>query len=1085
MKFQLSILSSTFIFLSSLNAAPQAGQFDFKKDIKPLLEKYCYNCHDEDTQKGDVQLDVLDPDVVKGKDAAHWHAALDILNTGDMPPPKKKKQPTDAERRKLVEWISANIKLARKLNKGKIQSVVRRLTRQQYSNSLNDILGIGLNVAHFLPPESPSKRGFLNDGARQFSSPLLLENYQEIARRAVKMAIGPAEKPAVYRYRVDFGKDISKQKNAQKGGAGSLSLSGHDFMPYVLDEKGLPLAAKAKMATGKKVSDVLKIISVGLRGSDKKRFYSKEKALVLYAGNPQPNEAPHSWTPPDPNVKLLIQRDFPSAGRFRYTVKASNSLSKKINTHFIDSTWDARGQRPRMDKIALQFAPLASWEYGKLEHSKKAIVIPVSSAKNLKNLEMIAGALVAKKSTEFRGRFQLSFNLPSAAYYQLDVLYKKIPTEDEPRSLRLRVDGFIKTFNYTMKSSADLHKPNPVKVNSLFNGYFKKGKGLLIFSNQIPAITHVVFTPLEGQTLALIKKLRAQKEAKNLLDINAYKDTPAVLRAFLGNRGDDGENYDYLENIQVVKGKPGETKEYIFEGRLENFPLPVINHDSNVLKPEDLSATMVLGIYNHHLAPKKGGIGPLLDIHSMTLEAPYYESWPAKDYINLFGATKPKHDLESTRKVIKRFVSRAFRKKVEKRYVDRYVKFWQEIKGQYQRYEDGVAEVLIAILCSPEFIYIAEPPTTKSSKNIDDFQLANRLSYFLWNRAPDAALLQAADSGKLSFQLDQQVERLLNDKRSEAFIKAFGSQWLAMERFENIDLANKMLFTPHIKEYMRAETHSFLKHILDENLSIKNFIDSDFVMLNEHLASYYKIKDVKGHEFRPVKVDRQFNRGGLLSQGSFLVGHSDGKHGHPIKRGVWLMKKILATEPPPPPPNVPTLDESIPGFDKMSVKQKLKVHSKKSSCKNCHAKIDPWGLAFEEYDALGLFHKIPGAIAVDQPTPLQTIIVQHKVLSGTKIDAVRLRIPGDNQTLNISEVEQTLLHGDSLIAALKKQLLEEKMDRVTLSVVEHLLSYSLGRELSYLDEDDVHDIVKASIKKGTGFRDIVKSIIRHDIFRRL
>ena len=170
--------------------------------------------------------------------------------------------------------------------------------------------------------------------------------------------------------------NISKQKNAQKGGAGSLSLSGHDFMPYVLDEKGLPLAAKAKMATGKKVSDVLKIISVGLRGSDKKRLYSKEKALVLYAGNPQPNEAPHSWTPPDPNVKLLIQRDFPSAGRFRYTVKASNSLSKKINTHFIDSTWDARGQRPRMDKIALQFAPLASWEYGKLEHSKKAIVIP-------------------------------------------------------------------------------------------------------------------------------------------------------------------------------------------------------------------------------------------------------------------------------------------------------------------------------------------------------------------------------------------------------------------------------------------------------------------------------------------------------------------------------------------------------------------------------------------------------------------------------------------------------------------------------------------------------------------------------------
>lgn len=1049
--YKLLLLTAFSLPTLQATAAPKENQYDFKKDIKPLLQRYCYDCHDEDTQKGDVQLDILNPDIVKGKDGEHWHAALDVINTGDMPPPKKKKQPTDAERRKLVDWITANIELASKLNKGKVQTVVRRLTREQYNNSLNDLLGINLNVTDFLPPESPSKMGFLNDGALQHSSSLLLETYQEIARKAVKLAIGPAEKPPVFRYRVDFGKGISKVKNAQKGGYQSIALNGQDFMPYVLDENGKPLKATDKTETGQKVGDVLKTVSVGLRGSKGDRFYSKDKALTLYAGQPQPNKAPDSWRPPNPNAKLLIQRQFPTTGKFRYTVKAANALPKDLKKSFINSTWDKKGKAPLKNRKAIRYAPLASWEQGKLKHSKKASVIPMSSVKQLKQVKLVKDTLEAKKEKKFKGNFSIPVNLPSDTYYQVDLVYKNFPKEEKVRSLRveLKSSELKQSMSYNIKAELDKkNKKSLVKTASLLNAYLKKGKVDLVFSNQIPPISHVIITPLEGKALAAIKGPWEKKLASHQKAAAFYKKTPAVLRAFLGNRGDDGENYKYLKNMQPVTGAIGQAADYVFEGRLENYPLPALNLGRNIItgpggQGGDISAIMVLGVYNHHLAPKEGGIGPVLDIQSMTLEAPYYESWPSEDYLNIFRTAKPKQDLESTRKILTRFINRAFRKKVEKVYVDRYVKFWQQIKGNYPRYEDGVAEVLIGILCSPEFIYMAETPKS-GSKNVDDFQLASRLSYLLWNRAPDLTLLKAASKSSLSSQLDFHIERLLKDERNQGFIEAFSSQWLAMHRFESIEISDKKSFTPHIKEYMRTETHSFLKYILDKNLSIKNFIDSDFVMLNEHLASYYKIPGVKGHEFRPVKVARTLNRGGLLSQGSFLAGHSDGKLGHPIKRGVWLMKKILATEPPAPPPNVPGIDENIPGFDKMTVKQKLEIHSKKSSCKDCHAKIDPWGVAFEQYNALGVFNKNADSKSV---------------------------LPGGKQ-----------ING---IADLKNYLENEKLEQVTLSVVEHLLTYALGRELSYIDNNEIHEIVKTSLKKGNGFRDILKSIIKHDIFRRL
>jgi hypothetical protein len=284
---------------------------------------------------------------------------------------------------------------------------------------------------------------------------------------------------------------------------------------------------------------------------------------------------------------------------------------------------------------------------------------------------------------------------------------------------------------------------------------------------------------------------------------------------------------------------------------------------------------------------------------------------------------------------------------------------------------------------------------------------------------------------------------MLKDEKVHGFISTFGNEWLDLKKLDSVELIPelKVSFNSNLKALLHQETLAFLDHALEQNLSISNFIDSDHVMLNEHLASFYDIDGVKGSEMRPVKIDRNKNRGGLLSQASFLIGHSDGKDGHPIKRAMWLMERMMGTEPPPPPPNVPDIDDEDPTFKDLTMKQKLEVHRNKPACFDCHAKIDPWGVAFEQYNALGQFNSTADA---------KTTLPDGKDIFG--------------------------------IQSLKTYLEAEKMDTVAKSVIEHLLAYSLGRSLSYLDEDDVHDLVKKSKSKGYGLRDMIKSILQHQIF---
>jgi len=364
-----------------------------------------------------------------------------------------------------------------------------------------------------------------------------------------------------------------------------------------------------------------------------------------------------------------------------------------------------------------------------------------------------------------------------------------------------------------------------------------------------------------------------------------------------------------------------------FIGRLENLPLPYFDTASK----DKLGNITVVGLWNDYLVKSRKKSGPPVIVESIEVEAPYIPNWPPKSHEAIFFETKNrKLEYASdayTREVLKRFSSRAFREQLGDDELDRYFSFWKSIKADHPNYEAGVKEVLVALLCSPRFLYLVEPADEAAQ-----VQLASKLSYFLWNSPPDAQTLELAEAGTLKKSLSNEVQRLLESDNSRQMIRAFAYDWLRIDRLDNMqpNVQRYPSYTRFVKADMAEETYQFLDHLLKNNMSIDNMIDSDFAMLNQNLAEFYSVDGVKGNHFRPVKLDPTANRGGLLSQGAFLTGHSDGNDPHPIKRAVWLKEKILGDPPPPPPPNVPELDPDTPGFDQMTLKQKLELHPTKT-----------------------------------------------------------------------------------------------------------------------------------------------------------
>jgi hypothetical protein len=463
---------------------------------------------------------------------------------------------------------------------------------------------------------------------------------------------------------------------------------------------------------------------------------------------------------------------------------------------------------------------------------------------------------------------------------------------------------------------------------------------------------------------------------------------------------------------------------------------------------------------------------PELWIDWIELEGPLYESWPPAAHQRLLRtdqvAPRPTDDVEAVSlaaAILKPFMQRAYRRPVTDVEFQEKLGLFQQAYLESKQFIPALRYPLLSILVSPHFLYLPEAPMTAATtasgesdetshpggaKLLDHYALANRLSYFLWSSMPDDTLFALATQGRLHDPqvLDQQVDRMLADPKSMAMVENFAGQWLGLRQVGANPPAEDLFpeYDRHLEESMVGESLHFFAEILRQDLDVKNFIESDFLVVNERMARYYGLEGVKGDHFRPVRMAADIHRGGLVTQASILCITSNGTRTSPVVRGTWVLKTILGLDPGLPVANVGEIAPSVPGIDKATVRQRLEIHRQLPQCARCHDRIDPLGFALENYDAAGAYRTQAGfgyKGRIERNDPL--------------IDASARMIDG-REFVGAAGLKQTLLDSESLF----RQSFSSKM-----------LTYALGRAMGVADLS----MVKAAAEE-LGRERTVRSLIK-------
>lgn len=438
-------------------------------------------------------------------------------------------------------------------------------------------------------------------------------------------------------------------------------------------------------------------------------------------------------------------------------------------------------------------------------------------------------------------------------------------------------------------------------------------------------------------------------------------------------------------------------------------------------------------------------------IDHIEITAPFYEQWPPKSHTALFFDSRSKGDEHAYgRELLGNFLRRVWRRPVQPQEVDAFLNLFGKYRSSLPTFEDAMVEVFATALASPEFLYLTpkQAPSggESSRKRIDPFELASRIALFLWSSIPDEKLLQLAEGGKLREPavLSAEVERMLADPRSKRLSGNFVDQWLGLDRIQSVS----HIKDDNLRETLLQEPVALFEDVLQRNGSILDFLDCDYAFLNQRLAAMYGISTptVYGPDFRKVAISPRSNRGGMLTAAAMLAINSDGKDSHPVKRGVWLLQRILHDPPPPPPPNVPEVDLTDPEILKMTLKERIVNHRNQAACASCHARIDPWGIAFENYDAMGVYRTQVNGRPVDATSDL----FNKQTLSG--------------------------------IEGLKRYLLTERQDQFAEALVHKLTAYALGRPLTLGDRIDIERITAQFRQRNDRLKDLIQLIVSSDLF---
>ncbi|MFM7186992.1 MAG: DUF1592 domain-containing protein [Armatimonadota bacterium] len=454
---------------------------------------------------------------------------------------------------------------------------------------------------------------------------------------------------------------------------------------------------------------------------------------------------------------------------------------------------------------------------------------------------------------------------------------------------------------------------------------------------------------------------------------------------------------------------------------------------------------------------------PELLVDWIELEGPVYPAWPPKGHTQLVGVggDTPSDEIIAARRILERFMPRAFRRPVTPSEVTQKLALFAKSRPQKKNFIDAIKVPLTAILASPDFLYLTEPlPETQGSRPLNAYEFASRLSYFLWSSMPDDVLFKAAADGSLLKPAVSaaQVDRMLRDPKAAALTQNFTGQWLGLRKVGANPPAHNLYpeYDRHLETSMVRESEAYFAEILNRDLDVRNLIKSDFVVINERMARFYDIPGVKGDAFRRVTVAPESHRGGIVTQASIQTITSNGTRTSPVTRGVWILRTLLGQDPGLPVANVGEIAAKVPGIDKATVRQRLEIHRTNPACARCHDKIDPLGFALENYNACGEWrvregHGYQGRIEPNDPL----------------INA-SARMPDGTAIAGVTGLQDYLMKNDAMFLR---------------TLTGAVATYALGRELGVADRQLVDGCVAKVRKNGMTLRALIHTLVESKEFR--
>jgi hypothetical protein len=519
------------------------------------------------------------------------------------------------------------------------------------------------------------------------------------------------------------------------------------------------------------------------------------------------------------------------------------------------------------------------------------------------------------------------------------------------------------------------------------------------------------------------------------LDVSAAEDKPTVIEieAFLPEG-----------NFDVMNESPG----MLADGQTPSVTaLPFVN--TKVSKSNRPTSYRLFNDAGQ-------SIFPLLIVDWVESEGPILLEADARKREGLFPTKDG--DLAEARECLQRFASRAWRRPVTAAELDRYLNLIEGELAAGETFRSAYRAALVAALTSKNFYYLEEGSAVQRRETVNDWELATRLSYFLWSSLTDEELRTLAQQDQLHRPevLRAQLARMLGDRKISRFTESFPRQWLQLHRVGAFppDAGLYPDYDRWLERSMVLETTGYFSEVFFKNLSLREFLVSDWTILNSRLAMHYGLPRPAATDLQRVSLNPESHRGGLLTQASILSLTSDGTRHRPVHRGVWVSEAIFGRTPPPPPPNVEPLAPTPSSQPKATIRLQLEAHATHSTCASCHQKIDPLGFAFDNFDAIGRWRT-------------------HEQVAGGQ---------GDDPLVNASG---QLADGRPYNGAAEfKQLLAQDLDRFAEAFVEQLATYALRRVMTIDDAAQIKAIAAASKQDGYQLQAVIENLVLSDLMRK-